>query len=180
MNKWQKKLKLFFILIVVIATVSSYFCFVHYTFQIKECFDQCVENEDEIIEVSKTLLKDPAFSQEGMYSIYIDDYRLKVDSLDWFDETKGDVNCSARYMELFDKMWMNKDAKIEINVFAPFEKGAASSVTYKFSFFSGKTIIWIYYGDFSAFPSCPDSSARRDNIKKLTDNLYYAEHLDWF
>ncbi len=180
MNMGLRKFKLIIILLIVFISVSLYFCFAYYTFQIRNCYNQCVENESDIIKISETLLNDSVFSQEGTYSICIDDNKLNATTLDLFDEKKDEINCSVEYIKIFDKIWLDKDVKIEINVFDSLEKGAVSSVTYKYVFFDGKIVIWVYYGDFSAFPSCPDSSARRDNIKKLTDNLYYAEHKDWF
>lgn len=166
----------YIIILLIISFCILYSLTIHQAFSIKNYFTQWNLNEAEVISTSEKLIDNTLFSKDGIYSIYISSGKLKVDKLDWTGIKKEEMSVSDDSLKrLFENKWIGKNAIIEIGVYDTNDSNPYTSVTYKYSFFCGHFVVWLYYGDVSAFPNCPDSSANKDNISKLSDRLYFAQ-----
>lgn len=175
----MKRIKPKYIIVLLIITFCLlYSLAIHQTFSIKNHFTQWNLNEAEVISTSEELIGNTLFSKDGIYSIYISSGNLKVDKLDWTGIKKEELSVSDDSLKrLFEKKWIDKNAIIEIGVYDANSSNPYTSVTYKYSFFCGHFVVWLYYGDISAFPNCPDSSAYKNNISKLSEQLYFAQSI---
>lgn len=176
MHKVFSFLPILVVMIIVISILLATF----FGYEISKSLNEFSENEKEVIEISKTILENNLFSKSGSYSIYMLNNEVIIEEFDVYEHSKGSEMANKIYSEFFKTKWLDKDAKISVDTYYSEENACLyKSVTYKKDFIFGKFTVWVYYGDFIAFPGCPHDGRKYDwggktNIKELTNNLYYA------
>lgn len=134
------------------------------------------ENEVEVIEVSKSLLKDSTFSKEGSYLLSLTDDGVRLELLDTFYNSKAVTDMNPEYSKYFSYDWLDKNTKIQIDrIFDHETNKLLSAVTYKKSFFLKEKMLWIFYGDRNVFPLDYYDASPYDVTQKFTNHLYYFE-----
>ena len=182
----KRNRKIYFFLIVVVLFIAIFVCqLCSIDFdnkKVEKIFNSYKDNEKETIEISTDLLNEKFFSKTGVYSLYLsDDDKLKLDILNYLGEyetyvvgEQGEIATLSYYQDYSVFIKEKNIERIEISVYLYEGKTYRKSVTFKHSFFYDLAKLWIYYGDYETFPSCPYDYSRRDNIKNMTDKLYYA------
>ncbi len=170
------KKNLFFVLIILILFFFSivYGFLVLESKRVNDRIDMYINFEHEFANLSENILSDPIFSEEGIYLIHFDKGEVNIEVFDFDNNRIKEFSASQYYTELCNNEWFNPDISIEIATYSSHNKEISSSVTLKQQFYLSKMDLWIYYGDSVAFPSCPYEWSKRDNISKLSEDLYYA------
>ncbi len=181
--KNKKKIFLLFVVLFFVAIIAFRLCIIDFdNKKVETIFKSYKDNENEIVELSTNLLNEKLFSKSGIYTLYLsDDDLLKLDVLNYLgdyetyiiEEENKTVNLSSIQEYIAFIKEKNVD-KIEVSVYLSEGTTYSKAVTFKHSFWGNLANLWIYYGDNAVFPSCPYDYSRRDNIKNMTDNLYYA------